>query len=169
MKLGPFILIGALCLLGIGYTGSQWFAKSRTSESCDACAVAPQKTADALAWMRGEFSLSDEEFAKVCSLHDEYLPHCDEMCRRMAAANERLAHALEGGLTMTGEAQAALREYDQAEADCRHQTLQHVLRTAAVMKPEAGRAFVQQVLPHLLVSRRHVSDLQHSPADHDGH
>jgi len=164
MKLGPFILIGAFCLLGVGYVGSQWLAKSRAAESCEACAANPQKTTDALAWMRREFSLNDEEFAKVCALHDEYLPHCDEMCRRMAAANERLAHALERGPTMTEEAQAALHEYDQAEADCRHQTLQHVLKTAAAMKPEAGRAFVQRILPHLLVSRQHVSDLQHSPA-----
>ncbi len=162
MKPGWFILLGALGLLGAGYFGSNWLVKGHDAATCPACEVSSLKTTDALAWMRRDYALNDEEFAKVCALHDDYLPRCDKMCQRMAAATTRLSDALKASPDMTEEAKAALSEYEQAEAACRSETLQHLLKTAAVMKPEAGRAFVQQVLPHLLTSRRHVSDLQHS-------
>jgi hypothetical protein len=37
--------------------------------------------------------------------------------------------------------------------------LRHLSETAAVMKPEAGRAFMQKVLPHLLTTHQHVSEV----------
>jgi hypothetical protein len=164
MKLGWLILLGAFALLGAGYYASNWLTKPADAAGCDACAVASQKTPDALAWMRRNYSLSEEEFSKVCALHDSYLPKCDQMCQRMAAATKHLSEALKVSPTMTDEAKAALDEYERAQAMCQQATLQHLLDTAATMKPDAGRAFVQDVLPHLLASRRHVSDLQHTTA-----
>lgn len=157
MKSGWLILIGAVILSGTGYFSSRLVG----GRACAACDVASLKTPDALAWMRRDFALSDDEFTKVCALHDAYLPHCDSMCQRMEAASNHVSSALRASPAMTGEAQTALREYETARAECQRATLQHVLDTAAVMKPEAGRAFVQKVLPHLLTSRQHVSELHH--------
>ena len=160
MKSGLLILLGAVLLGGTGYFSSHLLG-GRNSEECAACVASSVKTTDALAWMQHDFALSDDEFAKVCALHNDYLPHCDAMCQRMAAASERLSNALQPNPVMTAEAQAALHEYEAARDECQRATLQHVLDTAAVMKPEAGRSFVQKVLPHLLTSRQHVSELQH--------
>lgn len=157
MKLGWLILVGAVILSVAGYLSSRLVG----ARPCAACDVASLKTPDALAWIRRDFALSDDEYAKVCALHDAYLPHCDSMCQRMEAASNRLSNALQASPSMTGEAQDALREYETARAECQRASLQHVLDTAAVMKPEAGRAFMQNVLPHLLTSRQHVSGLHH--------
>lgn len=160
MKSGLLILLVALLLSGTGYFSSR-LLKGRSSEECAACAASSVKTTDALSWMQRDFALSDAEFAKVCELHNAYIPRCDAMCQRMAAASSRLSSSLQPNPVMTAEAQAALHEYEAARDECQRATLQHVLDTAAVMKPEAGRSFVQKVLPHLLTSRQHVSELQH--------
>ena len=159
MKSGWLILIGVLLFSATGYLSSHWLAGSRASEECAACNMAAPKTTDALAWMQRDYALSDDEFVKVCDLHDAYLPKCDAMCQQMAAATARLTEALKVNPTMNDEAQAALRDYEAARAGCQRDTLQHVLDTAAVMKPQAGRAFVQKVLPHLFTSRQHVREL----------
>lgn len=158
MKTGWLILLGAVVLSGTGYFSSR-LPRDRACTSCD---VAQLKSADALAWMRRDFDLSDDEFVKVCALHDAYLPLCDSMCKRMEEATTHLASALQTSHSMTKEAEAALREYETARAECQRATLQHVLDTSAVMKPKAGGEFVQKILPHLLTSSQHVSELHHS-------
>ena len=160
MKSGLLILLGALFLSGVGYFSSHLLGH-RDAVDCTACAATSLKPSEALAWMRHDFALSDDEFARVCALHASYLPRCDAMCQRMAAATAHVSSALQSNPAMTAEARAALHEYEVARDECERDTLQHVLDTAAVMKPEAGRSFVQKVVPHLLVSRHHVSELQH--------
>jgi hypothetical protein len=160
MKTGLLILIGALMLSSSGYISTRWLSGGQRAAECAACNIATLGTADALGWMRQDFALTDEEFAKVCALHDAYRPHCDVMCERMRTATARVSASLNDQPRMNAETEAALREYDEARAECQRDALNHVLDTASVMKPAAGRAFVQKVLPHLLISRQHISDVQ---------
>jgi hypothetical protein len=77
----------------------------------------------------------------------------------MADASTKLNATLQGSPGMTPEVEAALRDYEAMRAECLHATLRHLSETAAVMKPEAGRAFMQKVLPHLLTTHQHVSEV----------
>ncbi len=43
-----------------------------------------------LEWVKKEFQLSDEQFAKVRELHIGYRPKCTEMCRRISEAQNKL-------------------------------------------------------------------------------
>ncbi len=164
MKSGWPIFIAVLLLSIIGYFSSHWLSGYRASEKCAECNMALSNPADALAWMQHDYALSAHEFAKVCALHEAYVPQCNVMCQQIAKSTALLTETLRASPTMTEEAQTVLRDYEAARADCLRKTLQHVLDTAAAMKPEAGRAFLQKVLPDILTSRQHVQDFQHSSA-----
>lgn len=158
MKTGWLILMVAALLGVAGFTGR--LALSKSEASCVSCAANAREPRTALAWMRSEFQLSEEEFEKVCSLHEAYLPKCDAMCERMKEAGTRLSSILtQSGPGMSPEAETALRDYETLRAECQRSTLRHLAETARVMKPEAGRAYMKKVLPHLLNTNQHVSEV----------
>lgn len=158
MKTGWLILMVAALLGVAGFTAR--LAQSKSESSCVSCAANVRDPGTALAWMKSEFQLSEEEFQKVCSLHEAYLPKCDAMCERMKEAGTRLSSILtQSGPGMTPEAEAALRDYETLRAECQRATLGHLAETARVMKPEAGRAYMKKVLPHLLTTNQHVSEV----------
>ena len=162
MKTGWLILIIAALLAGAGYTVSK--LSGRASISCASCAMSTPDTAATLSWMKKEFRLEDAEYQKVCALHDAYVPQCDAMCARIQRAGAQVSAALlkaEGGSRITPEVEAALREYEDLRADCQRTMLSHLVETANVMKPEAGRAYMEKVLPHLLSTHQHVSEVTH--------
>jgi hypothetical protein len=158
MKTGWLILTIA-ALLGLAAFGTRLVLCKTDTISCAACAANSGDARTALAWMETELDLSEAEFAKVCTLHKAYLPKCDAMCQRMAVAGSKLTTLLAGSNGMTPEADAALREYETLRAECQRATLRHLTDTAALMKPEAGRAYMQKVLPHLFVTHQHVSEV----------
>ncbi|QIF01777.1 hypothetical protein [Roseimicrobium sp. ORNL1] len=161
MKTGWLIFIIAVLLAGAGFTARVLSGKS--AGPCSSCAtMAAPDTATSLAWIKKEFHLDDAEYQRVCALHDAYLPQCDAMCERIQKAGTRVSAALlEGGSRITPEVEAALRDYEILRAECQRNTLRHLTETAGVMKPEAGRAYMAKVLPHLLTTHQHVSEVTH--------
>ncbi len=63
-----------------------------------------------LEWLRREFNLDDEQFAKAKQLHETYRPLCDQMCVRIAAANSEADALIAKSKTVTPEIEAALRK-----------------------------------------------------------
>lgn len=162
MKTGWLILVVAALIAFAAFITMRVLCGTNTSAACAACAVCDSGTGDAttsLAWVKRDFQLSDAEFQKVCALHDAYLPQCDAMCQRMTDSGTRLSSLLQSSTSITPESEAALREYESLRAECQRATLHHLTETAAVMKPEAGRAFMHKVLPHLLTARQHVAEV----------
>lgn len=157
MKTGWLILMGAV-LLGLTAFCARLALCNADAAKCASCIANSRDARTALAWMQADFQISDAEFQKICALHDAYLPQCDAMCERMAEAGTKLSSLLQSG-GMTPEAEAALRDYETLRAECQRATLRHLTATAALMKPEAGRAFMQKVLPHLLTTHQHVSEV----------
>ena len=174
MKTGWLILMVA-ALLGIaGFTAR--LALTKSGAGCLSCSANTRDTPTSLAWMKKEFQLDDAQFQQVCSLHEAYLPKCDAMCERIREAGTRLSTILlqeqqqqqqqSGAGAGAGvdavaspEAEAALRDYEAVRAECQRATLHHLHETARLMKPEAGRAYMQKVLPHLLTTHQHVSEV----------
>lgn len=158
MKSGWLILAGAL-LIGIAGFSARLLCESGHS-ACIHGTANSRNAEVALAWMKSEFKLSDNEFKEVCALHESYLPECDAMCERVAQSSAKLSSQLmKDGARMTPEVEAALHDYETLRAECLHAMLRHISDTAAVMRPEAGRAFMEKVLPHLLATHQHVSEV----------
>jgi hypothetical protein len=119
------------------------------------CAVYFQKTskhrelaasqAPELAWLRDEFHLSDAEFERISELHDAYMPHCQEMCRRIDKKNVELKELLTATNTMTAAIEEKLAESSQLRLECQKQMLQHFLEVGRQMPPEQARRYLSWV------------------------
>ncbi len=108
-----------------------------------------QDTRANLAWMRKELSLTDEEFARECQLHEAHLVEYRRLCAEMNAARERLKQALENGNELTEEGQAAIRDYEVHFEASERAAIKHVKKVAASLSPEAGRVYLKLLLPRL--------------------
>ena len=112
-----------------------------------------RSNAPELLWLKQEFKLSETEFQRVCRLHEAYLPHCVEMCKRIDAKNAELRNLLSATNTLTPELDAKLSEAAQLRLDCQKAMLKHFYEVSQTMPPDQGKrylAWVQQktFLPH---------------------
>ena len=146
MNKSRMVLVGVLVLvLGVG---AFWCSRLICPDGCGLFSGAI--SGSEIAWMKAELDLTDEEFRKVELLHNEYVPQCDELCRRVAETERkvmRLATASDG---MTEDLVAALREDERTRVECREALLAHLYATAESMPPEKGKRFLQIALPNVL-------------------
>jgi len=101
----------------------------------------------ALAWLKQEYRLNDEQFARLCELHDAYQPKCMEMCRTIDAKNAQIAKLLDGTNVITPEIKQALAEAAAIRAECETAMLEHFYKVAQAMPAAQGNrylAWVQQ-------------------------
>ncbi len=108
-----------------------------------------------LAWLRREFSLSDDQFARVASLHKEYRPTCGALCGRIAEQNGKLQAAVMATNRVTPEIERLVAETGRVRDECRAAMLTHLYQVASVypslfalhaMPPEAGRRYLDLML-----------------------
>ncbi|MDD5351228.1 MAG: periplasmic heavy metal sensor [Chthoniobacteraceae bacterium] len=95
-----------------------------------------------MVWLRQEYHLSPEQFAKVEQMHTAYRPTCEAMCMRIAAAREKVDALIAANPAVTPETEAALREWALVQNDCRVAMLRHVYAVSAVMSPADGKRYV---------------------------
>jgi len=103
-----------------------------------------------LEWLRGDLKLSDEQFAKVKALHVAYRPACVVMCRRIAAAHEKLDKLGNENKSLTPEFQAALKEHADIHLECQEAMLRHLYETAATLNPDQAGRYLKTMLPFAL-------------------
>lgn len=139
---GLFVTVAAYAIAFVAATGQQRSVeRSATPE---------------LAWLRQEFRLSDEQYAKVVALHAAYQPTCKEMCRRIDAQNARLQRLLAATNTVTPEIEAALADTARVRAECQATMLRHVYEVSRVMSPEQGRRYLDWVHAETILPARGV-------------
>lgn len=102
--------------------------------SDDRAMHAAAKQGDAMAWLRAEFKLSEEQFAAIRRRHEDYSFVCGEHCAAIMAARERKAPAAEV---------AAL------EKTCVDAMTVHFRGVAALMPPAQGDRYLAMVLPRV--------------------
>lgn len=147
MNRGFWMVLVALaaCLAGFLATRSQWLAPQEEAPPHEDGVRTPE-----LAWLRHEFDLNDEEFAKVSALHLAYLPTCESLCKRIATARSNVRGLVLAGSSVSPELEAALREEAALRADCQAAMLGHLYETAAVLPPAKARAYLDAMLPEIL-------------------
>ena len=98
---------------------------------------------DELAWLPTEFGLSETELTKVRTLHEAYVPECDRMCARIAAANRELSSVLAAATNVTPAVQDRLVAVATLRAECQAQMLRHFYEVSRSMPPDQGRRYLQ--------------------------
>lgn len=111
---------------------------------------------DAMAWLRADFDLTDEQFAAIKRLHDAYSTVCEEHCRdiqrAVGARNELRAAKAEATVLAAAE-----RRVEELRTVCETAIAAHVRACAAHMSPEAGRRYLALTLPK-------IKDFDHAAA-----
>jgi uncharacterized protein HemX len=101
-------------------------------------------------WLREEFSLNEEQSARIVALNAEYGPQCEQMCARITQTDSRLAGLINSSRTVTEEIREALAESDRVRTDCRLKMLEHFYEVAAAMPEEKRKKYLDMVLPVVL-------------------
>lgn len=150
MKSTAYTLVMAL-LLGIGafFLTRTACEKRSTRTFAEKVSSLEQNIPANLAWMRKELSLTDQEFARECEIHEAHMVEYRRLCAEMNASRERLKLALEGGKEFTDDGRSAILDYETHFEACERAVIQHVRKAAASMNPDAGRIYVKRMLPHL--------------------
>lgn len=89
---------------------------------------------DAMAWLRTEFRLNDEQFAAIKKLHEDYGAACAEHCAAIMAARKRSAPPA---------------EITALEETCVKAMTAHFHRVAALMPAPEGQRYLATVLPRV--------------------
>lgn len=108
-----------------------------------------------LDWLRREFRLSDEQFARVRTKHQEYAPKCEHLCAQIVEANERLDTMIKNNSAMTPEVAAALHHSAQVQDECRRAMLGHVYAVGGEMSPDQGTRYLAMMQARL-VPPKHI-------------
>jgi hypothetical protein len=147
---GLFRLLLLAVLFGAaGYYTSIAVATARTA--------AMVKEADGeLRWLRGEFELTDEQFRRVVSLHNEYKPRCDALCEALTGAKASLRDEMQrSGGEVTPAMRASLAAVAAAELKCRQGMIEHVYAVSREMTGENGERYRRMIEAHLLDGEAH--------------
>lgn len=92
------------------------------------------RAGDAMAWLKVEFRLSDEQAAAVKKLHDDFSVECSVHCGDIVDARERRAPAA---------------EIARLERVCVDAMEQHFKRVAALIPAEQRTRYLEIVLPRI--------------------
>ncbi|MCB1206739.1 MAG: periplasmic heavy metal sensor [Verrucomicrobiae bacterium] len=148
MKRGPLIFLVAVAAGLIGFLAVRSLpngSRHPASHGHDGHSQLPE-----LEWLRHEFDLSDEEFARLSALHLQYLPTCESLCERIASARSRVKELVLAETSVTPELEVALREEAALRAECQAAMLGHIYVTAAALPSEKSRAYLEAMLPEVL-------------------
>jgi hypothetical protein len=154
------ILFGGLVLGLAAYVCLYW------TQTADARAIANSPHPE-LAWLKEEFRISDQEFARIRELHDAYLPECAAMCAKIAQANSEFERLVADTNRMTPEINAKLSEIGNLRQQCQSNMLSHFFAVSRAMPPEQSELYMSRM--QKLTSLSNMRD--HSVASHpnDGH
>jgi hypothetical protein len=103
-----------------------------------------------LEWLRHEFDLSDEQFAKVSELHLAYRPVCEDLCMKIMASHKKVKMLVNGEPQLSPDLVAALKEHAELHVKSQTAMITHLYRTASCMTPEQGRRYLDAILPQVI-------------------
>ena len=127
--LGYFVL---LCLSA--------FATSRAVQHHLRARENPLETG--LEWMRAEYDLDDERFARVKMLHESHFARCREMTHRIETVDRVLLSKPRAGRVSDAKKRNAI-ELDKAlSSDYETATLKHLREVASLMSGEHAERFL---------------------------
>jgi hypothetical protein len=113
------------------------------------CHLRTRQPEDQWIWLRREFHLSDQQFARIAALHEAYQPICADHCRRILTARQRLAALDRTGRINTPDYVAILDQWEAVKRECQKATFHHIQAVAAAMNPDDGRRYLGMMVPRV--------------------
>lgn len=107
-----------------------------------------------LRWLKAEYHLDDATFERVSALHRDYFQQCDKMCRQIDAADRPLLWRARHQVRKAGEIDSQFVKEQAICADCEKAATDHLKQVAALMPPDQGKRFLDDILPILQQQRR---------------
>jgi len=139
-------LVATLILLS-ALAGAVGFVAFRaTGDRPVAEALAKQ---DAMAWLRADFKLTDDQFAAIKTLHDSYSVVCEAHCRDIMLAVRTRNELKASGQNDSSGLAAADRRVEELRTVCETAIAAHVRACASHMSAEAGDRYLALVLPKI--------------------
>lgn len=138
-RLVPLLLLG----VAVGVMTAAFVRRG----CCDAHLAHAADCGDTCYWFRVEFGLDDKTIAAVMQAQSEFEPECAEHCRVVNKARVALEKLTSG--TSAAETETARAAVADAEKFCRDARFAHARRLASLMPPDAGRRYLEIVLPRL--------------------
>jgi hypothetical protein len=115
-----------------------------------------------LAWLRSEFGLGDEEFARITQLHLEYLPFCEALCARLEDLYSRLRPLVAASDEITPEIEMLLGEAAELRRECQITMLRHFYKVSQVMPEPQGKRYLARMRDLTLTA----GTFDHGPTGH---
>jgi hypothetical protein len=103
---------------------------------------------DSLLWLRHEFNLSGETFARIEKLHAEYQVVCEDHCRAIRDSRSALKRLREAQAPASDVA-AAETKAKQVDLICTTSLETHMREIADVIGGSEGRRYLSVVLPRI--------------------
>jgi hypothetical protein len=132
----PLVIIITGLLLAAGAYAGLFLARTGSIQG-----EAPSE----LLWLRNEFSLTEQEFARIRELHEGYQPDCAKMCARIAAANRELESLVLNTNEVTPEITKKLSEIGSIRQECQARMLKHFYAVSRAMPEEQGRRYLAEM------------------------
>lgn len=107
-----------------------------------------------LRWLKDEYHLDDATFERVSTLHRDYFMKCTKMCRQLDAADRPLLWRARHRNRQPGSIDDQLSKEQALCGDCEKAATDHLNQVAALMPPEQGKRFLDDILPILQQQRR---------------
>jgi len=107
----------------------------------------PSRESIGLDWLRQEYQIADDAFARISALHHDYFARCDAMCAEMIAAHR--PSRLRNRLRAADTAQESRRREKVICERCLDTMVSHLRAVAAHMEPEQGSRFLADILPEV--------------------
>jgi hypothetical protein len=138
MKRSLIILAAAFCL-GIG---GYYFVFERNTIRVDTIQAQP---APELVWLKTEYKLSNDEFARICAMHISYMPGCAQMCEEIKEQNTKIQRLIASTNTVTPEIEIDLKELAALRVHCQMMMLRHFYAVSKTMPPAQGKRYMAEM------------------------
>jgi hypothetical protein len=141
------ILLIGLAAAVAGFKGIQWQSETahRGAVSSDTKSKLPE-----LQWLREELKLNDEQFAAVTAAHEAYRPTCEALCMRVMASHAKIKQLADVKRPVSPELEEALKEHALLHVECQKAMLNHLHKTAALMRPDQAQHYLDALLPQVI-------------------
>lgn len=109
-----------------------------------------QRSDGEMEWLRKEFKLTEAQFIRIKTLHENYEPICMQLCAKVSQANERLEKNVQDSRAVTPEVADALKTSMVVQEECRKAMLGHIYAVSQEMSPDQGARYLRMMLPHIV-------------------
>ncbi len=150
MKRGILILVAAVAVGLCMFLCSRLMVSSRSPFSTQAMPKENGSLLPELHWLQNWLRLDTKQMQMVKALHLAYLPKCEDLCHRVYLSNEEILTLTGRSTSVDAKLLSAMDERSKLTVECQKALLEHVYQTAACLRPEQSKKYLDLMVPYTL-------------------